>query len=69
MHYNFFTFTVDEQVEGIAVAVEVTKMELTDPAILEVRGATVEQRRLTYTREELIKLRDSPFSLMQPTHM
>lgn len=46
-------------------------MELTDPAILEVRGGAVEQqqRRLTYTREELIKLRDSPFSQIQPAHM
>lgn len=65
---SVYFFTVDEQIEGTKVAAELntpTKMELSDPAILEV----VEQRRLTYTREELMKLRDSPFSLLQPTNM
>lgn len=59
--------------EGTKVAVELknktvviqSNMELADPAILVAR----EQRRLTYTREQLLKLRDSPFSIMQPANV
>lgn len=61
----FFSVAVDEQIKVSVELKTAIKMELSDPAILQV----VEQRRLTYTREELIKLRDSPFSLMQPADM
>lgn len=49
---------------SIEVAVEALSMELTDPAILEVRGAV--EQRFVYTRDDLLKLRESPFSQKKP---